>query len=114
MERILISESHDEDRRLLAGMVARLGYEMIAVMVPTPRQLTSADVLLVEPAEPVGAVVARASVIANPSLTLICASVHAAPSGLAELGVVFAACLLKPFTVEQLRDAIDTALLLRN
>jgi hypothetical protein len=111
MARILISESHDEVRRLLERMVIRLGHEPIVVGVPVPHQLTSADVLVVEPAAPVGAVLAQATCIANPSLPIVCASLSAPPPELAELGVVFAASLVKPFTLEQLGSAIEKALL---
>ncbi len=113
MARILISESHDAVRRLLERMVTRLGHEPIAVRVPAPQHLTSADVFVVEPAAPTGAVLALAACIADPSLPLICASVAAPPPELAELGVVFAASLVKPFTLEQLGAAIDEALLAR-
>ncbi len=110
MARILISEPDDDVRRLLERMIARLGHEPIAVRMPTPEQLTSADALVVEPAAPVGAVLAQAARLVDPSLPLICASVTAAPVELAELGVVFAACLVKPFTAEQLGAAIDRSL----
>jgi CheY-like chemotaxis protein len=113
MARILISEPHDDVRRLLERMVTRLGHEPIVVGVPTPEQLMSADLMVVEPAAPVGAVLAQAACIASPSLPLICASVAAAPPELAELGVVFAACLLKPFILRQLAAAIDEALVAR-
>jgi CheY-like chemotaxis protein len=110
MARILISEPHDEVRRLLERMVTRLGHEPIPVGIPAPQQLQSADVLVVEPAAPTGAVLAQAACIVNPSLPLICASVTASPPELAELGVVFTAALVKPFTAEQLRVAIEEAL----
>ncbi len=113
MAQILISEPHDDVRELLEQMLTRLGHKPIAVMVPTPQHLTSADVLLVEPASPVGVVLAQAACIANPSLPLICTSVTAAPSELTELGVVFAACLVRPFTVHELGAAIDRALIAR-
>lgn len=113
MARILISESHGDVRRLLERMVTRLGHEPTAVIMPTPEQLTSADVLVVEPADPVGAVLAQAARLANPSLPLICASVAAAAPELAELGVEFAATLVKPFTAEELRSALDQVLLAR-
>jgi hypothetical protein len=111
MARILISESHDEVRRLLERMVTRLGHKPILIRVPVPQQLTFADVLVVEPAAPVGAVLAQAMCLINPSLPIICASVAAPPPELAELGVVFAASLVKPFTLEQLGAAIEEALL---
>jgi hypothetical protein len=106
MAQILISEPHDEVRRMLERMVTRLGHEPIAVKMPTPEQLMSSDVLMVEPAAPTGAVLAQAAHVVNPSLPLICASVTAPPS---EPGVVFAASLVKPFTLEQLADAIGRA-----
>jgi CheY-like chemotaxis protein len=113
MARILISEPHEDVRRLLERIVARLGHEPIAVTMPTPEQLTSADVLVVEPAAPIGAVLAQAARLANPSLPLICASVAAVAPELAELGVEFAATLVKPFTADELRAAIDEVLLAR-
>jgi hypothetical protein len=94
---------------MLVRMLTRLGHEPIVVTVPAPEQLLSADVLLVEPASPVGIVLAQAAGLVKPSLPLICASVAAPPAELAELGVVFAASLAKPFTAEQLGAAIGRA-----
>jgi hypothetical protein len=111
MARILISESHDEVRRLLERMVTRLGHEPIVVTVTVPQQLRDADVLVVEPATPVGAVHAQAMCMVDPSLPIICASITSPPPELAELGVVFAASLVKPFTLEQLGATIEEALL---
>jgi hypothetical protein len=111
MARILISESHGEVRRLVERMVTRLGHEPIVLRVTAPQQLMYADVLVVEPATPVGAVHAQAMCMVNPSLPIICASITAPPPELAELGVVFAASLVKPFTLEQLGGAIEEALL---
>ncbi|HEY5288264.1 MAG TPA: hypothetical protein VIJ50_14295 [Solirubrobacteraceae bacterium] len=110
MVRILISEPHDDVRQLLLRMVSRLGYEPVLMTVPAPEQLTSVDVLLVEPAAPIGAVMAQAASIAVPSLPLICASVSAPPSELTALGVEFDASLVKPFTIQQLSEAIERAL----
>jgi hypothetical protein len=91
-------------------MLTRLGHEPILVTVPAPEQLLSADVLVLEPASPVGVVLAQAARLVNPSLPLICASVAGPPAELAELGVVFAASLVKPFTAEQLGAAINRSL----
>jgi CheY-like chemotaxis protein len=110
MAQILISEPHDDVRRLLERMVARLGHEPVCVRALAPAQLQSADVLVVEPAAPTGAVLAQAACIVNPALPLICASVTGPPPELAELGVQFTAALIKPFTIEQLGAAIDRAL----
>jgi DNA-binding NtrC family response regulator len=107
MAQILISESHEDVRRLLERMVTRLGHEAVIVGVPAPEQLRSADVLVVEPAAPVGAVLAQAASVAAPALPIICASVTAPPC---ELSVEFVAALVKPFTAEQLSAAIDQAL----
>lgn len=107
MAQILISESHEDVRRLLKRMVTRLGHEPVIVGIPAPGQLQSADVLVVEPAAPVGAVLAQAAHLANPALPIICASVTAPPH---ELGLEFVAALVKPFTAEQLSAAIDRAL----
>ncbi|MGH2910855.1 MAG: hypothetical protein ACRDJ3_00095 [Solirubrobacteraceae bacterium] len=114
MARILISESHEDVRRLLERMVTRLGHEPILARVPAPEQLQSADVLVVEPAAATGAVLAQAACIVNPRLPMICASVAAPPSELLELGVEFAAALVKPFTANQLDDAIRKALCARD
>jgi CheY-like chemotaxis protein len=109
MARILISEPHQDVRRLLERMVERLGHEPIAARTPTPEQLTSVDVFIVEPAAPIGAVLAQAAHMIDPRLPLICASVTAPPPELAGLGVVFAATLIKPFTLQQLHTAIERA-----
>ncbi len=110
MARILISEPHDDVRRLLERMVTRLGHEPVAARAPTPQQLTSADAFVLEPAAPIGAVLAQAAHLIDPSLPLICASITAPPSELAELGISFTATLVKPFTSEQLGAAIERAL----
>ena len=110
MARILISESHDDVRRLLERMVTRLGHEPIIAGAPAPEQLRSADVLVVEPAAPTGAVLAQAACIVHPTLPIICASVTSPPRELAELGVVFAATVVKPFTSEPLGTAIEEVL----
>jgi hypothetical protein len=110
MAQILISEPHQDVSRMVERMVARLGHTPNCVTVPSPHDLTSAEVYIIEPATPTGAVYAQAASIAVPDLPLICASLAGPPPALTELGVTFAACLLKPFTIEQLRDAIDRAL----
>lgn len=103
MARILIAEPDRYVERMLERMLTRLGHEPIATTIPTPEQLWSAEAMLVEPETPLGALIARAASIANPLLPLICASVTPAPP---ELGVVFAACLIKPFNSGQLAEAI--------
>jgi len=72
--------------------------------------LTSADLFLLEPVAPLGAALARAARLLAPSMPLICASVQAPPPELLASGVLFEACLAKPFTLEQLGAAIEQAL----
>ncbi len=95
---------------MLERMVARLGHEPVAVRVPGPQELASADVFVLEPAAPIGVTMAQAASVIDPSLPLICASVAEPPTELAALGVVFAASLVKPFTSEQLSETIERAL----
>ncbi|HTR72068.1 MAG TPA: response regulator [Solirubrobacteraceae bacterium] len=110
MAAILISESHPDVRRLLEQMVVRLGHKPVAATAPSPEQLRSADAFLVEPADPIGAVLAQAARLVDPTLPLISVSVAAPPPELEWLGVRFAAALVKPFTLEELRVAIGEAL----
>jgi CheY-like chemotaxis protein len=111
MAQILISEPDDAVRWLLERMVSRLGHEPVMVRVPSPDHLERADALLVEPTATLGVVLAQAASIAKPSLPIICSSGRGPAPELAMLGVVFAACLVKPFTLQQLKEAIDKALL---
>lgn len=110
MARILISEPHPDVRRLLERMVARLGHEPMSMRIPTPEDLTSGDVFILEPTDHVAAAFAQSASLAAPSLPLICASVAAPAEVLAELGVEFVACIVKPFTLDQLDGAIRQAL----
>jgi CheY-like chemotaxis protein len=113
MARILINEPNDDLRRLLERVIARLGHEPIAVLAPSPQQLTRADVLLLEPASPIGEVLAQAAHLIDPSIPLVSVGADEPPRDLAGLGVVFAAVLVKPFTLEQLDTAIELALRMR-
>lgn len=110
MARILISEPRDDVRQLLKRMVSSLGHQPLLATTPASRHLREVDVLVIEPAAPLGAVLARAARITTPSLPLICASVTVPAPNLAEFGVVFSATLIKPFTTVELGDAIDKAL----
>ena len=110
MARILISEPHEDVRRLLVRMVERLGHEPLAPRVAAPCDLRSTDLFVLEPAAPLGAALAQAAHLLAPSLPLICASVQAPPPALLESGIVFEACLVKPFTLDQLASAIEQAL----
>jgi two-component SAPR family response regulator len=98
---------------MLERMVSRLGHVPIVVEVPTSAQLTSADVLVVEPAAPMAVVLAQAVGVLNPTLPIVCASVVAPSPELAQLDIHFSAVLIKPFTSEQLNAAIDRSLCAR-
>jgi DNA-binding response OmpR family regulator len=95
---------------MLERMVDRLGHKAIVSHTPTPAQLRSVDVMLLEPAAEGGARLARTARAANPPLPIICASVAAPPVELAALGNGFAGALVKPFTAAQLDAEIRRAL----
>ncbi len=94
---------------MLERLLGQLGHEPIAVVMPTPEQLAGADLLVVEPAAPVGMVLAQAASIVSPSLPLVSASITVPSRELTELGVVFAAAIVKPYTLNELRGAIELA-----
>jgi len=106
MARILISEPHEDVRKLLLRMVAELGHEGLVMDVPTPERFLRSDLFLVEPAAPIGAVLAKAAHLIRPDLPIVFVSVEPTP----ELDVEPSAHVMKPFTLTQLGDAIDRAL----
>lgn len=106
----MISEPHASVRRMLERLVARLGHEAMALDgAPTPAQLRSADILMVEPASS-GVSLARTARAANPSVAIICAGLAVPPAQLDELEPNLAGFVSKPFTPEQLDAAIQQAL----
>ncbi len=107
MAQVLISEPHADVRGLFEHMVARLGHNPVPVTALTQDAVTSADLLLVEPADPAGAALARLAQELRPTLPIVCASI--APPSL-ELGLIPTACLLKPFSLAELRATLDRAL----
>jgi hypothetical protein len=106
MARILINETHPDVRDLLVRMVLQLGHEPLVLDIPTPERFLDAEVFLVEPAAPIGAVLAKAAELIAPSLPIVFVTVGAP----AELDIDPAAQVIKPFTATQLGDAIDRAL----
>jgi hypothetical protein len=110
MARTLISEPNEVVRRLLEGMLRRLGHEPLLITMPTLALGLDADLFIVEPKAAGGSILTQAVHIANPSLPMICASVSSPPWELCELGLVFADSLIVPFTLGQLRSAIELAL----
>jgi len=105
----LINEPNEVSRRLLAGMLTRLGHQPLLLTMPTLERALNADLFIVEPKASDGKMLTQAAHIANPSLPMICASVSIPPWELCELGVVFAASLIMPFTLGQLQAAIELA-----
>lgn len=105
----LINEPNEVGRRLLAGMLMRLGHQPLLLTMPTLERALNADLFIVEPRASGGKILTQAAHIANPSLLMICVSVSIPPWELCELGVVFAASLIVPFTLGQLRAAIEHA-----
>ncbi len=107
MAQVLISEPHADVRRLFERMVTRLGHDPVAVKALNDDIVAAADVLLVEPAEPAGASLARLVQRLRPSLPIVCVSI-APPT--VELGLIPTAYLLKPFSLAELSAALDAAL----
>jgi hypothetical protein len=105
----LINEPNEIVGRLLGGMLTRLGHEPLLIAMPTLERALNADLFIVEPKAAGGKMLTQAAHIANPSLPMICASVSMPPWDLCELGVVFAASLIVPFTLGQLQAAIELA-----
>jgi CheY-like chemotaxis protein len=112
MRRILISEPHPTVRRMLERMVSSLGHEPVVVSddPPTPARLRSADVLLIEPADPAGSSLARTARAANPAVAIVYAGIAAPAAELTRLSPNLAASLAKPFTIEQLDAALQQAI----
>jgi hypothetical protein len=107
----MISDPHPVVRQILVRMVARLGYQpMAAVLPPTPAQLRSADVLLVEPTAPAGRALAHTARAANPAIAIIGEWATPLPEGIDRSGAGPTSHLVKPFTIDQLGVALRQAI----
>jgi hypothetical protein len=107
----MISEPHPGVRQMLRRMVARLGHEpFTAASPPTPAQLRSADVLLLEPMAPAGVSLARTARAANPAVAIVCSGIPAPLLELSQLEPNLAAIVERPLRIEQLDGAIRRAL----
>jgi hypothetical protein len=112
---VMIIDPHPAVSRMLARMVARLGYEPIAIDVqpigarPTPAQLRGADALLIEPASPAALALARTARAANPALAIIGEGAVVSPQQARAWDRTAAPTghLAKPFTIEQLDAALQ-------
>ncbi len=107
MARVLISESHLEVRRLLQRMVRELGHDpQVADAPPTAEDLEGIGLLIVEPANPKGALLAKTVQTLAPGLPILCVSVLDS----SQVDIAFHAFLCKPFTPEQFAGVIARAL----
>ena len=107
MARVLISESHVEVRRLLQRMIRTLGHEpQLAEASPTAESLEGVGLLIVEVADPRGALLAKTVQTLAPGLPILGVSVLES----SQVDIAFHAFLRKPFSFEQLADAVEQAL----
>jgi DNA-binding NtrC family response regulator len=107
MARVLISESHVEVRRLLRRMVCELGHDpQVADAPPTVEDLEGVGLLIVEPADPRGALLAKTVQALVPGLPILCVSVLDS----SQVDIAFHAFLCKPFTSEQFAETVERAL----
>jgi CheY-like chemotaxis protein len=106
MASILLSEADPDVRRLLVVLLERLGHEVVEVRrgVTPPR----ADLMLLEPASPACLDHARTVRTAQPELPIICVSILPFESCIVGEGPRL--YLAKPFTLDDLDVAVNTAL----
>jgi CheY-like chemotaxis protein len=107
MASVLVSEADPDVRRLLTVLVERLGHEAIVLGpgVPLPAR---ADLMLLEPGSPEYLEHARSARADSPALPVI--SLNLVPDGGEFLFDGPLEYLPKPFTVEQLRAAVQRTL----
>ena len=105
MAHFLIIEPNEDIRRLYAAVIRGLGHDAaFADGGPT----TDPEVVLVEPADPESLAAALRLQRDNPTLPIICASVHKPTQ---DTDVLEASThLLKPFSLVELTDALQLAL----
>ncbi|MGH3051222.1 MAG: hypothetical protein ACRDLK_13780 [Gaiellaceae bacterium] len=107
MASILLSEADPDVRRLLVLLLERLGHE-VAVLDARLGATPSADLMVLEPASETGLDHARLARAANPALPILCVSVLPDEADFLEFGPL--AFLAKPFTMQELRLAVENAL----
>lgn len=109
MARILVSEPHPEVQGLLAHVVGRLGHKAVfperngggALKAP------SADVLVIEPADPHALALARTVRQRGEDTPIVCASIY--PPSLETRRLAPVAYLVKPFSLGDLEAALVAA-----
>jgi hypothetical protein len=110
-KKILISETHLTVRNTLERMVCELGHEPIMARVPMPLQFHDADVFIANTSETLGITRLQAAHHADPSLPII--GIGQEPPSADELALLeirLVVWLAMPFTLTQLRLAIELAL----
>jgi CheY-like chemotaxis protein len=106
MALFLIIERHEEIRPLYAAVIRGLGHEATLFEGGT---IGEPDVLLVEPAYPEAFEAALRLRLAHPDLPIVCASIHE-PIRKEVHALRPSTYLLKPFSLVELRDALQLAL----
>ena len=107
MARILLCEADPDVRQLLAAMLNRLGHESTSIR-PGELTLPDVDLLVLEPAAPAYLELARDARRRMPALPVVCVSVLPEEAQFLSLGPL--GYLTKPFTLDELRTAVDVAL----
>jgi CheY-like chemotaxis protein len=114
MARILISEPRPQVRAMLKRIVTRLGHEPVLGRVPAPEHFAGFDVYILDTAGSLGPTLARAARQAareaDQSLPIVGIGAEPLPEVFKTLGIEPDVFLLKPLTMEQLRDAIERVL----
>jgi DNA-binding response OmpR family regulator len=108
--RILICEPHVEVRALLAHVVKRLGHD-VSIPADGPElsfDTDAIDVLVIEPADPRALATAQILRLKREDVPIVCASIHPPSSHTRQLDP--AAYVVKPFSLGELEEALETAL----
>lgn len=107
MARILLCEADPDVRHLLAVMLDRLGHEPVPLRPGEPAP-AGAELLVLEPAAPAYLALAREARRHAPTLPVVCVSVLPEEADFLSLGPL--GYLTKPFTLDELRSAVEVAL----
>jgi DNA-binding response OmpR family regulator len=104
---ILLCEADPDVQRLLVLLLERLGHDVV-VFGDDERPRGRVDLLVLEPASETGLERARLLRDEHPRLPILCVSVLPDDARHLELGPL--AYLAKPFSLDELRDAVERAL----
>jgi len=104
---ILLCEADPDVRRLLGLLLERLRHEVVA-LDRAPASIPAVDLMILEPASSACLDHARRAREEQPRLPILCVSVLPDDGAFLELGPL--AFLPKPFSLDELRVAVDAAL----